>query len=168
MPCSSPGAALFGWLITTDSPGWSVIPAVFALVAIGAQYNQTEKRWQMMTRQRLNTLLALARLPGAVRATVHVPRRFGRRYRQAVDYVPQGNGRGRSFPLSEGIAGESFTTKQQLVENFTDQAEYDKDMVTKYGYSVEQLSKRTRSRRSYMAVPIVSDAERVVAVVYFD
>ena len=33
----------------------------------------------------------------------------------------------------------------QLIENFTDQADYDKDMVTKYGYSVEQLSKPIRA-----------------------
>lgn len=102
-----------------------------------------------------------------VRATFHVPTRFGK-LRQVVDYLPSGGGAGRSFPRDKGIIGKAFREKRLCVESFEDDKDYRTQMVLKYRYSETELAQRSADRRSYFCFPLVDESHKVLALVYLD
>jgi GAF domain-containing protein len=87
---------------------------------------------------------------------------------QAFDYIVQGGGGGRPFPIDKGIIGRTYETKGPRVENFFSDQEYRERMVSEYNYTTTELMQRTADRRSYMCYPIVDENHTVLGLLYLD
>jgi len=114
--------------------------------------------------------LLISDYPG-LRCTLHVPVCFGFKLKQTFDYIQGGKsyGEGRKFSTKKGIGGMAYIQRGPQVENFDTEEEYREKMFNKYGYTEEEMKKRTRDRRSYLCYPILSDDnDKVIGILYFD
>jgi hypothetical protein len=167
------GAAAFGVMVTVPSLRWySVLPAIVAIAALVFQIRGSTRPWQDDVRARLELALPLLAAEGQVRATFHVVERqrdgAPHRYRQAIDYVPGGTGRDRTFPVATGIVGTCIAEGGQHVVNFQDRAQFDRDMSGRFGFGTESQSRPTPNRRSYIAQAVTNSRGDVLGVVYMD
>src|SRR5205807_8865171 len=87
---------------------------------------------------------------------------------QAFDYIPEGGGGRRRFPIGKGIIGKVYSLKAPRVENFASDAEYRTRMVSEYNYTISEVMERTADRRSYLCYPIVDENHNVLGLIYFD
>jgi hypothetical protein len=162
-------AAIFGWFVAdADLRAWWWVPALVVAAAIAGQSALATSGRRNEIRSRLSSLLAIAQVPGDARATYHVPLRFRKGYKQAVDYVPAGSGRGRHFDMDEGIVGRCFVENNQLFVRFEDHVEFEERMVEEFGFSATELARRVQNRRSFMAHPVHDHRLGVTGVVYVD
>lgn len=166
------GAAAFGVMVTEPSlRPYSVLPALAVVVALVFQLRASTAPWQDDVQARLEQALPLLAAPGQVRATYHVvERRDGvpHEYRQAIDYVPGGDGRNRTFPVAQGIVGTCISEGGQHVVNFENQTHFDQDMSGRFGFGTESHSRPTRNRRSYIVQAVTNGRDEVLGVLYLD
>ncbi len=90
------------------------------------------------------------------------------KFYQVIDYIPSGTGSGRVFSVAKGIIGKSFRNKEAFVENFKDNEDYRKRMVTDYCYNDVEIQKRSMDRRSYFCYPLLDESHNILGLVYFD
>lgn len=92
---------------------------------------------------------------------------------QAIDYVgkSRSTGMARKFEVSQGIIGLAFRTKEAHIaaREDGDNNEYVKELIERWGYTVEQASRMDHSRLEFVAVPITSKSnEELLGIVYID
>ncbi|HEV7723372.1 MAG TPA: GAF domain-containing protein [Iamia sp.] len=165
-------AGAFGVMVSEpDLRVASIGPAVLVVVVLVLQYRQSTQAWQDEVSARLQSALSLMAVDGKARATYHVVERDGTaelHYRQVVDYVPGGSGRGRRFAATEGIVGQCVTDGRQRVVNFRDAQEFTKEMSSQFGFTGESDSRPAKTRRSYLAQPVTNSRDEVLGVIYMD
>lgn len=151
--------------------------AIPASLFVGAKI----ARYYLSRAERLRAIKATLRLllillpyeKRDIRCTLHVPaRRVGgsvHKLRQVFGYFPADGPSGEKWPVEKGIIGRAYREKRMQVENFASDDEYRGLMVQRYGYTEQEMAKRTRDRRSYLCHPIVDpNTNDVVALLYFD
>lgn len=158
---------------TTTAKWWVAVPALVIVGAKIAEYRQNVRVRINIVRYQLQILLTLLPTDGSkVRCTYHCPLHYKLLNRtqlmQAFDYMPNGGGGGRRFPIEKGIIGKVFSIKAPRVENFTSDEEYRTRMVTEYNYSVAEVMERTADRRSYMCYPVIDENHHVLGLLYLD
>jgi len=149
---------------------------IFAAVFFAARLvrERASSAWrQQRIRDQLAMLAAVLREDAAdLRCTYHVPKRRPlaghTELRQAFDYLPDGGGGGRCFPIDKGIIAKAYEHKAPKVENFRDDADYHKRMMEEYNYTPSELRQRTADRRSYLCIPLVDENHQVLGLVYLD
>jgi len=152
---------------------WLILIPIFILLLLKyLQWRIHISDQYQAVRNQMDLLLHLLadRYPG-LRCTLHVPTVLGRYLKQTFDYIQIGRtyGQGRKFPISKGIIGKSYSQKGPHVENFRSDEEYRQRMVNEYGYTPEEMEKRTTDRKSYLCYPILSDhGDKVLGLLYFD
>ena len=152
------------------SPFWAAVPALALLLAFAYEY----QRAISATHERLEDALRSAyRYLGPdpshdVRMTLHRPVKFPvRGFQQICNYSPQGTGRGRRHPATQGIIWKAHEAKARREESFKDDDEYRQQMVSEYSYTEEEMRERTADRRSYVCVPLV-ESDKVLGLLYLD
>lgn len=151
-----------------------LIPAVVLVAGKAYQYRAFVAAKHQRVQVQLRLLLRLLPVRGrGVRCTYHVPvkRLLGppRWLQQAFNYLPDGGGAGRRFPIDKGIIGLTYQEKSANVENFTSDEEYREQMVARYHYTPHELASRTADRKSYLCYPILDDTSHIVlGLLYFD
>lgn len=162
-------AVLVGWLINTKPAVLAILPGACLLSILVIQYCVSSTQANRTISIVLDSFVRVIPFRGNVRATIHAPTRRGGKYRQILDYVPggQGGGRGRKFDNDLGIVGKCIVRRGELVENFPDEEAFNTHMVSDYGYTVEEMSRRSRTRRSYF-VKAIEDGPRLLGVLYLD
>jgi hypothetical protein len=166
------GAALFGWFIAPGTPPdwWSVPAASIALAptVAGLVLSQRERIAQISAPMRAIMRSSQFDVSADVRCTFHTPVARGNKFRQAVDYVPTGTGKGRSFPIDRGIVGRAFRELGTFTENFSSDEEFRHKMVTVYRWTQQEAAQRTVDRRSYLCIPVSDEDGCLLGVVFFD
>jgi hypothetical protein len=172
--------AAFGALIARNGVNqlWLIPPAIVAVLAGLYEYRNAQRREHIRIEAYLKLLFAQLDLPHSAyaRATYHEIRRDWRSlwrrtyFYQVINYVPDGSrGRGRTFSTTKGVASRAVTNKETFVANFETAAKWRAAMLTTYGYSKEELKRRTPDRRSYMCFPVLeSKNQRMIGLVFFD
>lgn len=157
---------------TVAAKRWVTLPVVIIIGAKIAEYRENVHARLNSIRYQLEILLTLLPSEGArIRCTYHCPvhRIFkGARLAQVFDYIPNGGGGGRRFPIEKGIIGAVYRLKGPRVENFASDEEYRTRMVSEYDYTVSEVMQRTVDRRSYACYPIVDEKHEVLGLLYFD
>lgn len=158
---------------TTVAKGWVAVPAAIIVATKIAEYLHNVRVRMNVVRYQMQILLTLLPATGAkVRCTYHCPVHEMLRGRthlaQAFDYIPDGGGGGRRFPIEKGIIGKVYSTKAPRVENFASDEEYRNRMVTEYNYTITEVMQRTADRRSYVSYPVVDENHKVLGLLYFD
>jgi len=148
------------------------IPILGLLVLKYLEFRITISDMYAGVRNQLDLLLNLwPERPPSLRCTLYVPGFGRRRLKQAFDYIQmgQGYGAGRTYRVAQGIIGKAYRQKGPQVENFASDTDYRRRMVKEYGYTEQEMRKRTADRRSYLCYPIVrDDCDEVIALLYFD
>jgi GAF domain-containing protein len=158
---------------TTAAKLWAALPAVIIVASKIAEYLHNVRVRMNIVRYQLQILLTLLPTDGSrVRCTYHRPVHQKLRNRtqlaQAFDYIPDGGGGGRRFPIEKGIIGKVYSIKAPRVENFASDEEYRKRMVAEYNYTTSEVMERTADRRSYVCYPVVEENHKVLGVLYLD
>jgi hypothetical protein len=157
---------------TTAAKVWVALLAVIIVATKIAEYFDNVRVRLSEIRYQVQILLTLLPTDGAkVRCTYHCPihRLFNRtQLAQAFDYVPEGGGGGRRFPIEKGIIGKAYSIKAPRVENFASDEQYRSRMVTEYNYTIAEVMERTADRRSYICYPVVDENHKVLGLLYFD
>jgi hypothetical protein len=103
------------------------------------------------------------------RITFHRPHKKKKLYKQLIDYVPNGKGKGRSFNSIQGLVSKCIEKKKLVIESFSSDEEYRMKMVTEYNYTKVELQDRSADRRSYLCYPLVNNHTNIVmGVIYLD
>ncbi len=113
-----------------------------------------------------------------IRCTLWVPIK-GDRVKQAVHYLPAGKvHKGRVMGSRKGVVGEAMRTRvtQCLVltePQYSNPAEFRRIAQKDWGFTEEETLKLDGTRKSYVAIPILGDADGdneqdVLAVIYCD
>jgi hypothetical protein len=90
---------------------------------------------------------------------------------QLVDYVGGSHsGAGRKFDVHCGITGRAIRDKSLYTANArADAAEWNRELVSNWGYTDANVRKLTMDRNSLIAVPVLSSRGRhAIGVVYLD
>lgn len=158
---------------TSVAKWWVLLPVGIVLATKTAEYLHNRRGRIDVVRYQLQVLVTLLPSDGSkVRCTYHRPIQQKLRNRtfleQAFDYIPQGGGGGRNFPVEKGIIGKVYSNKAPRVENFTSDGEYRQCMVADYNYTIAELMERTADRRSYLCYPIVAENHDVLGLIYLD
>jgi hypothetical protein len=158
---------------TTREKWWVILPGGIVLATKIVEYLYNRKVYIEIVRYQLQVLVTLLPNDGSkVRCTYHRPIQLKFRDRtlleQAFDYIPQGGGAGRSFPIEKGIIGKAYSTKAPRVENFSSDREYRERMVNEYNYTIAEVMERTADRRSYICYPVLEEKHNVLGLIYLD
>jgi GAF domain-containing protein len=121
----------------------------------------------------MQILLTLLPNDGAkIRCTYHCPVHNkllrGTQLAQVFDYIPDGGGGGRRFPIEKGIIGKVYSIKAPRVENFASDEEYRTRMVNEYNYTITEMMERAVDRRSYACYPVIDENHKVLGLLFFD
>jgi hypothetical protein len=123
------------------------------------------------------SVLKQANLPqksGELRVTVHrvvPPLESPKHYEQLIPYIGGNGGEAfRLFPIHTGITGRVAREQGALVysRQNDDYDAYLKELVAHWGYTEAEARKLQQDRKAWMAVPIFSAEQVVLAVVYLD
>jgi GAF domain-containing protein len=87
---------------------------------------------------------------------------------QLSDYTRAGLGgrRWRTIEVTKGLVGRCVRLQRADWVNFRSADEYHRRMVSEFGFTRDEVSRHTSTARSYLAVPMIDQAE-VVGVLYF-
>lgn len=160
---------------STVSHNWIIAPSALIAGAVYLKYHAALRSRTEICVAHLSLLYSELDFPARaeVRSTLHIVRRRWlvgpRAFFQASNYVPDGEGLGRRFSTKRGIISRAYSQRESFVDNFADQAEYERRMVSDYGYTPEEAAKHKVDRRSYFCFPVLDhEGNNVLAVFYFD
>lgn len=131
--------------------------AVFSLV----------ERFQRLVREHIAPMISRGDRRLSYRATIHVPDvLFTQTLYQLLDYYPRGGGRGRTFPIRFGIVGRAWRLSTPHIDSSvsTEPA----DLVREWGMTFQEATGAGEGRRSFAAIPVLSQDGVRVGVVYLD
>ncbi len=100
-----------------------------------------------------------------VRLTFHKPSK--KKYKQMINYIPNGNGKDRTWNSNKGLVGVCIEKKKLVVESFNSDEEFKNKMITKYNYSASEIQEISPERKSYLCYPILNDTI-VEGILFFD
>lgn len=100
-----------------------------------------------------------------VRLTFHRPTK--RKYKQMINYIPNGNGKNRTWDSNKGLVGKCIEKKRLVVESFDSDEEFKEKMIRKYNYSADEIKEISPERKSYLCYPILNDTV-VEGILFFD
>ncbi|SRR5258708_6313315 len=158
---------------STSAKWWTLIPAAIIILIKLLEYFDNRRLSVNSVRYQLKVLVRLLPADGSsVRCTYHLPvhQKFRNRTQlaQAFDYIPDGGGGGRRFPIEKGIIGKVYVNKGARCENFGSDHEYRERMVKEYNYTASEVMERSADRRSYACYPIVDESHNVLGLIYLD
>ena len=115
---------------------WVAVPIICILTLKVFEYMAAVAEKHLRVRAQLSLLMTLTPFEDVhgLRCTYHVPI-WRKRFVQTCDYIPTGGGGRRKFSRTKGIIGAAFEEKKVLVENFSSDEEYRRQMVQKYNYT---------------------------------
>jgi hypothetical protein len=117
----------------------------------------------------LPTIYAVLGLHGNDRMTIHHVKSQRRQlYEQITDYVPMRYGKGRVFPFTHGITGQCFKTATSHAYKIPPDVSFDAAMKKRWPFSVDELARLPKDRRSFFAYPLACDGKAARAVLYMD
>lgn len=151
---------------------WILVPAIALIFAKVFQYRAFVRQRHLRVEEQLDILRVLLPNKGTdLRCTYHIPVKpiWGpRKLLQTFDYLPNGGGGLRQFPINKGIIGKTYQHKAPIVENFRTDEEYRNQMMLRYNYTQEELAQRTADRKSYLCYPLLDANHKVLGLLYFD
>jgi hypothetical protein len=153
----------------------SVVLVSLSVVLAGADYLLSERI----------TTLVLERITGILEAGYHccnfsqdsdvrttiftASRHRGEVLRQLGRYYPTNKYSSfrRGLSTSKGIIGLCFRNQERCLEVIKQESSFKAHLVTKWGFTKEEAD-QVKTRRSYLAIPIIDALGKTLGVAYFD
>jgi hypothetical protein len=105
-----------------------------------------------------------------VRATIFVPLRNNKdKLRQVGRYYPTNKYSifRRGLSTSKGIIGLCYRSKERCLEVIRQESSFKAHLVSKWGFTQEEAD-QVKTRRSYLAIPLIDRQGNALGVAYFD
>jgi hypothetical protein len=146
---------------------WVPVIAILLLRYFEVRRSVSERHERVAAQLKQIVQTYLSKISG-IRATYYVPV-WRKELQQTCDYIFTGGGKGRRFSQVKGIIGKCYREKEIEIVNFSSAEDFRERMMKDFGYTEDEIKKRTPDRRSYYCYPFFDERKmNVIGLAYFD
>ncbi len=166
-------AICIGVVITLGSWGWFFVLVPIGLVCHGLDwlFHETHPWTKSDINAALRAIHQYGNLGEHIRICLYARKIFSSdKVRQVTPYAlcgTYGSGR-KGFRDSKGIVGLCFRTQEACVEEIPAEQDFRERMKNQWGFDDKDVNQMQGNRKSYMCVPIMGRAGKVIAAIFLD